>query len=100
MKKQYYFKDTDAEICYTKESILADMKEDGIKEMKVFEAYPMTDNSVFWCKIDALCLEQRNGICGNDCRNYDPCNGRSGCCKHYTKVLYYAGDEVTLKVEE
>lgn len=101
MKKKFYFKNEGDEICYTEEKILADMKSDGIDELTVLEAYPYkASGGIFWCKHDCFCGDDSYEYCGKDnCRNYTPRNGKSGCCKYYTTIMYGTGDEVTLKVE-
>jgi len=99
-KKQYYFKKEDAEICYTMDRILSEMKADGVDELTVFEAYPYKENGIFWCKHDAFCGEKNEGICGKECRNYTPRNGKSGCCKYYTNTLYYPGDEILITLNK
>lgn len=101
MKKQYYFADVNSEICYTKEKFLDDMKADGVNQMTVLEAYPYKAvGGIFWCKHDCFCADGSSEHCGKDnCINYSPRNGKSGCCKYYTKELYGHGDEVVLKLE-
>lgn len=101
MKKQYYFKDVDSEICYPKEKFLADMKADGEVEITVLEAVPYRESGgVFWCKDQCFCGDDSSETCGKHCSSYVPRNGKSGCCKSHTTILYAHGDEVMLKIKQ
>ena len=97
MKNQFYFRNKDAEVCYTKDYFLEEMKTEGITEMEVYEAVPEKIPGVFWCKIECFCGDDSQDTCGKQCRAYAPRNGKSGCCRHYTTQIYYPGDKITLK---
>jgi hypothetical protein len=97
MKKQYYFLNEYSEICYTKSYFDEYMKDNGIDQVKVFEAIPDKTSGVFWCKCDCFCGDDSSESCGKQCLNYSPRNGKSGCCKYYTTTLYLRGDSIILR---
>lgn len=100
MRKQFYFKRESCEKCYTKEYFKDYMKENGITEIEVFEAIPEKINGIFWCKYYETCADRSYDIdsCGKDCKHYTPRNGKSGCCKYYSNILYTHGEKVTFKI--
>lgn len=99
MKKEFYFKDEDSEICYTKDHFEDVMRFDKVTEMEVVEAIPDKIDGIFWCKAIAFCGDNSSDTCGKQCKHYAPRNGKSGCCKHYTTRIYTWGDKVTLKLD-
>jgi len=96
MKKQLYFEDIDSNICRSEEYFQNIMKRDGLQEMKVLEAFPYREEGLFWCYIAHEVADKSDQPCGKECNHYEPRNGKSGCCKHYTRQFYHHGDEVTL----
>lgn len=101
MKKQYYFKNIDSEICYYKEKFIDDMKADGVSQMTVVKAYPYKESGgIFWCRDQAFCGYDSSETCGKQCSSYIPRNSKSGCCKYHTTTLYAHGEEITLKLEK
>lgn len=101
MKTQYYFKDEDSEICHLKEYFLREMSEEGKSEMEVFEAIRNRESGVFWCKEHSFCGDGTLDYCGKDnCKEYSPRNGKSGCCRHHTNWMYIWGEKVTLNIKE
>ena len=97
MKTQFYFKKQDSEICYDKKYFQDYMNENGLTEMEVFEAIPEKINGIFWCKYYCSCGNKGEDGCGKDCPHYTPRNGKSGCCKYYTNILYTHGEKIILK---
>ena len=93
---KFYFRNADAELCYQKKYWLSEMKDEGLKELEVYEARPIKDDNFFFCKAVEECGEKGN--CGRECEDYEPRNGKSGCCRHVGK-LYEAGEKVLLKME-
>jgi hypothetical protein len=53
-----------------------------------------------WCydRDGIIELMKDCGVCGIDCRYYKPRNGKSGSCKHYSKILYNHGKKITIKL--
>lgn len=100
-KNKFYFESIDSEVCYTAAHHLHFLAPG--KEIEVYEAikYKPSDKikGVFWCGVNTFCGDDSSETCGKQCKQYEPRNGVSGCCKHHTTVLYYAGDKVTLKKE-
>ncbi len=100
-KNKFYFEAEDAETCYTEDYFTRDL-EPG-ETIEVYEAYKLKPkdrfSGIFWCKINQACGDDSSETCGKQCKDYTPRNGVSGCCKHHTTALYYAGDKITLKKE-
>ena len=72
--------------------------EEGETEIDVFEAIPdRPGDGIFWCKEHEFCHDDTTDTCGNDnCKDYEPRNKISGCCKHHRCWLHTHGDKVTL----
>ncbi len=99
-KEKYYFEAEDAEGCYTKDYFLNQLDEDN-PEIEVFEAVKERIADIFWCNEHEFCGDKSSdNPCGKYCKEYDPRNGVSGCCRHYRTNLYYAGEKITLKREK
>lgn len=97
-KPKFYFRNIDAEICYTRDYFYDEMEEYRLTEMEVYEADPeIIGSGIFWCKEHEFCGDNTNDTCGNDnCNEYEPRNKISGVCKHHTHHLYTHGEKVTL----
>lgn len=88
-KKKYYFENEDSEFVYTKEYFI----ENEISE--VIEAIPdRLDSEMMFCKYYAEFGE--TGNCGKVCDHYDPCNGKNGKCKYYSKNCFVPGKKINL----
>ena len=87
---KYYFLTKDAPMCYTKERIQDQIREQGFDKLKVFTAKRETNAPYFFCSYFG-----ESGIvgevCGKECTAYSPRNGKSGICKHYRNC--YAPDK-------
>ena len=94
---KYYFKSKDAERCYSLTAIKQEMKEEGIKQITVFEAKIVNDIPIFHCKKFDECYEKREG-CGKECFCYEPRNGIKGCCIHYGFCYENTGIEKLIKI--
>jgi hypothetical protein len=95
-KPKFYFRRFDDELCFTEKYHLENMKDEGIKELQVFEAKPFWDEQYFFCRAVNECGEKGN--CGKECEDYEPCNGKNGRCRHMGK-FYEPGNAVTLIVK-
>ena len=78
----YYFIEPDGDVCLNKKAIIEYMKEDGLKELTVFEAKRETGSGYFFCREFGE-VGEINGTCGKSCEKYIPNNGKSGRCRHY-----------------
>ena len=98
---KYYFEDSDSEMCH-QECYFQDMMcFDGKSEMELFEAIPdKTGGGIFWCKLLAFCGDDTGDSCGKQCEDYEPRNGKSGCCKHHTSWLYIHGNKIILTAKQ
>jgi len=98
---KYYFVDEpiaelDDEHCYTKEIILAAMREAGISELKVYTTKKDDIPDYFYCK--AVQDIANKGECGNNqCYDYTPRNGKNGICKYYG-FFHEQDKELTFKI--
>ncbi|MCX6232719.1 MAG: hypothetical protein NTZ33_14370 [Bacteroidetes bacterium] len=98
--KKMYFKNEDSEMAHPIKTLLEEAKEEGLTEITVCEAVISTDKEYFFCRaagevcqINMYCVP-----CGKECEDYEPCNGKSGRCKHKGKI-YDWGEEKTFKVK-
>jgi hypothetical protein len=96
--EKFYFKNKDSEICYNKKYFDEYMTEKGLKEMGVFEAIKYKSSDVFWCQVECLPGDDSQDTCGKQCNNYAPRNGKSGCCRYYSKYFYEKGQKIMLKI--
>ena len=96
-RPKYYFEHNDSEICYQADYFQYEMYDAGLTEMEVYTAIPDNTLGVFWCKVDCFCGDDSSETCGKQCNNYEPRNGKNGCCKHHTSWLFIHGDKITLK---
>lgn len=78
---KFYFRQDDDERCYLKKSIIEDMKENGIKELKIFEAKRDLNTDYFWCTY-YLEVGEVSEDCGRLCPAYEPRNGKNGRCRY------------------
>lgn len=95
---KYYFNGND-ENCYPKQYHLDYMKENEIKEMKVFVAKVERGIGVFFCTEFSEIGDANNGTCGKMCEHYKPRNGKKGICKNYGYVYENTEKSITLKLK-
>jgi hypothetical protein len=72
------------------------MELEGVESLDLYAASKIGNSDYFFCR----CFEAvgEKGFCGSDCYMYNPRNGKSGCCIHYSKLLFEKTDEkITLK---
>jgi hypothetical protein len=100
MKKQkLYFSDFDEEMSYTLDNIIEEMKERELTECKVFEAIRELKTHYFFCKaVQECCDKIDDNPCGKNCNDYEPRNGKSGCCKH-RGFCYIPGNEFKITID-
>lgn len=97
MKKnpiKLYFEDVDATTCYPLEHFLESAKSGRLTEITLLEAEPDTQQDFIWCGVyDAV----ESGLCGRECKEYEPINGVKGKCKNKGQ-LYNHGEPKTFKL--
>lgn len=49
-KPKYYFRNEDDEMCYTKKYWVPILKDEGLKEIEMYEAKLLKDEQYFFCK--------------------------------------------------
>lgn len=98
MKQKFYFEDSNSEICYTKKYFQQVMKKTGLSELEVFEAVPINDKGVFWCKKHLFGHDDSSESCGKvNCDEYYPRNRISGRCRFHNHITYTHGEKIKLK---
>ncbi len=97
MKKEkfYVWDKLDTESAYPKSFIIQEMKKQGLEEIEVSEVVPEYQTWYFYCKIKKS-FGNSHFECGLICKDYEPRNGKSGCCKHYG-ICYKRGESLKLK---
>lgn len=85
----------DDESCYSKETILRIMQEEGIQSLTIFEAKAEFGTGYFYCKYHNE-IGESNGTCGRLCKEYQPNNGINGRCKHYGYPYSQTEKQITL----
>jgi len=99
MKKQYYFESANSETCWTADYFESRMIEEGVKEITVYAAIPDKIPGVFWCTEHLYCGDDSAESCGNQCIEYEPRNGKNGCCRHHRSTVYELGGAVKLTLD-
>lgn len=98
---KYYFQEND-ENCYTLKYHKEYMKENDLKEMKVFKAVIEKGTGYFFCKIFESVGESGTGWfdsdCGKMCEHYKPRNGKNGRCR-FSAGVYEEGEMKILKIK-
>ena len=89
-----YFYEEDGDMCYPMSEIKEMMKVDEITERVVFLAKSLPSDGTFWCSYYGL--HSQDG-CGKECREYEPRNKISGCCR-FRKNLYIPTEEKVVKI--
>ena len=96
---KYYFKDEEVpEYCQTKESLLQEMKDEGISEMEIIEAKAMIGHDCFFCKAIGEAVTKCDGTCGSDCSDYAPRNKKNGICEYWGYCYEPVGENIKLKL--
>lgn len=96
---KYYFRSDDSDgNCYTIKQIKEDMKEQGISELKVFEAIREVGGDYFYCKKYYEIGDKSEGGCGKICDEYKPRNGKSGRCIHHSHTYEQGEKELIIKL--
>lgn len=80
-----YFETEDSEFAYQIEHFDEVME----RPFELFEAVPCKVEGFFFCKAVNGCAEE--GECGRLCDDYDPCNGKSGMCRHKGRLYEKGG---------
>lgn len=98
MKNKLYFSNQiDEERCYTLLYLLDEMKENELQEIEVCEAIREPKSYFFYCNaLGEVCAKPPEGEpCGKECGDYEPRNGKSGCCVH-SGYCYAPSDEILI----
>ena len=91
---KYYFDSLREESCYPLKHHLEEARKDGDETITLFEAIPHRDAIYAWCKEHEAPIDRMDSECGKSCPAYNPCNGKSGMCRHQQNVFYEHGREV------
>jgi len=96
---RFFFRDYD-DTCYTLQSQIDYMIENGITEMDLYLAERETNSSYFFCKHFGECGDKSDDGCGKLCDGYKPRNGKSGVCQHYGYTYEQTDRCFTLKLSD
>lgn len=89
----------DGQHSLTKEELIENMKEDGVSEMKIQETRLSYGSHFHYCKKDHEIIETGlDEMCGKECPNYDPRNGKSGYCRYARRCDEAFGPEYILNI--
>jgi len=94
-KEKVYFSELEEDYARSIEFLLAEMKEDGLKQIEVNLAERDLKSNYFYCKAIDASVDKTFTSCGKQCSDYEPRNGKSGCCK-YRGYTYGPGKEFIL----
>lgn len=95
-KEKMYLIDGDTE-CYPIDEILDKMADEDLEELTVELAEKEKHPDEFWCICDSEAYPLGGGICGNECINYEPRNGKSGICRNHG-YTYIGTKQYTLNI--
>lgn len=96
---RFFFREDD-DTCYTLQSQIDYMIENGITEMDLFLAEREINSSYFFCKHFEEVGDKSECLCGKFCDAYQPKNGKSGICKYYGHTYEKTDRRFTLKLSE
>jgi hypothetical protein len=97
--KKPYFHIHDDRFCFDLTAIYEYMSTHHLTELTGNEAEKETINGQFFCKEFQQIGEIEQSLCGAKwCHKYSPRNGKSGCCRHYSKRVYAHGRSVTFVI--
>jgi len=92
-----YFRLDNQEFAYDKETILDQMRFEGIEKLSIFEAERETGVDHFYCQ--ALGFVGLVGErCGKECESYKPRNGKNGRCVHSGYCYTQTDKSITLSI--
>jgi hypothetical protein len=94
-----YFSELDDERCYTISAIKEQMAENGINELKVYEAKRVIGEDYFYCT-EFQDIGEVGQDCGRFCSKYSPRNGKSGRCKYSGHCYEATGNIRIIKLKK
>ena len=84
--EKLYFENEDANICYSLQYHLERAKEEGLKEIELFEAIPSKEKDYIWCS--ELETVGDKSECNKDCPYYT-ISGKSKICDFRRKLMNF-----------
>ena len=98
--KLYFGPDAD-ERCYPLSWHLEGVENENASTTTLQLAVSYKEPSAAWCfHFDTVIgLTEFDEPCGRLCPGYQPRNGQSGCCKHFTRTFYEPGERVVFNVK-
>ena len=94
--KKLFFKNENAEMCYSLEWHLREAKSEGLEKVTLLEAIPDNDNTFTWCTYVGATVDRcecRKAFCDK----YTPNKSGRGTCSNRGK-FYTHGEAVEFKV--
>ncbi len=89
-----YF-EKDSEIGYSLDYFEDKMKEQGIKQLELYEAERDIGEGTFYCIEFGTVGLVSDGGCGKSCNKYNPRNGKNGRCR-YSRNTYSRTDKMLI----
>ena len=95
-KKKFYFENEDSEICYPLSYHIENAKEEGLKEIELFEATDTFSKDIVWCA--ELGATSEKSDCNKNCPYYKtPTKGR--ICDFRGKLME-CGEKIKFNVSQ
>jgi hypothetical protein len=94
-KEKVYFSELEEDYANPLDYIIDMMKDEGLDKIEVALAERDLKSNYIYCKAIDDSMDKTLEDCGKKCEDYEPRNGKFGCCKHrgYT---YSPGKEFIL----
>jgi hypothetical protein len=92
---KYYFDDNDGEYSHNLQFYKDLIKDNNLKELKLFEASVVKGTNMFFCKKLGE-IGEVGQDCGKMCGNYSPRNGKNGRCRFSGHVYEPNEDKVKI----
>ena len=93
MMKYYSCDQLDEELVYDLEYFRELLDDRDIDEPVVLKEMRRDVGGPMWCN---KLREFTCGCCGVDCEDYNPCNGKSGCCRYLENGFVETGQSFVL----
>jgi hypothetical protein len=95
-KYKFYFGSKDDEYCHTLEALIAEAKQNGEKEIEVYEAVPDHSQTDFFFCTSLEEVVDHEECKKSECEYYESKSGRGVCM--YRRLCSTAGKKITVKI--
>ncbi len=95
--KLYFEKGAEEEGCGGIDYYKDQINPGGYDEIRLLGAKRCRYSDYMWCAVEGECIECGNDVCGKfECKDYNPCNGKSGRCRYLKNCYEPDGTEYLL----